>query len=395
MGSDYNTLSGSVTFPANVDSVAIPITAFIDGVSDAGEFITITVTTTNNCGIPQSQSITLYISEAPPITVDAGNDVTVDCQTLGNGVTLTAVANGGVAPLQYTWSNGMTGSAINVNTGGNTTFYVSVTDACNTMTVADSVKIIVIGANPLDVVAGNDTIVCAGEQVTLFSSAIGGNGTVVYHWSHGPSVPVTGITAVTSGIYTITVTDDCGISAMETISVDVSSVHASFQFAYTNTDGEIQFNNLSYGNNIVSYSWDFGDGNNSADESPAHTYQQPGTYDVTLTVTNDLGCTDQVTFPVLITVNAFVFIPNAFTPNQDGINEFFTIYGKGFTQMEMFIFDRWGREIFYTTKADSGWGGFDGAPDAFYPIGVYAYKIQIKDLEGIDKTYIGHVSLIR
>lgn len=394
MGTDFPNLSGTVTFPANVDSVTIPIAALLDGVADAGETIIITVTTTNNCGLPQSQSITLYISEAPPITVDAGNDVTVDCQTLGNGINLTATATGGVAPLSYSWSNGMTGDQITIVSGGNTTLYVNVTDACNTMIATDSVSITVVGANPLSVNVSNDTLVCVGELVTLQANAVGGNGNVLYQWNTGSTNPVTNISALTPFTYTVTVTDDCGITATETIFVDVSIVDASFIYNYTTVDGEVEFNNLSAGN-IVSYQWDFGDGGNSTEISPTHIYVDPDNYDVILTVTNDIGCTDVATANVPITVNAFVFIPNSFTPNQDGLNEFFTIYGKGFLQMEMRIFDRWGKEIFNTNKPDTGWDGKDNQLNTFYPMGVYAYRIDIKDLKGLDKTFTGHVNLIR
>jgi len=393
-GTDYPAMSGTVSFAAGVDSVAIPIMALLDGIPDAGESIILTVTTTNSCGIVSTESITLYISEAPPVTVDAGNDVVTTCEDLGDGVTFNAVAGGGVAPLSYVWDNGATSSSITVTSGGNTTFYVTVTDACNTSTAVDSVALSVENASPLFITASNDTLICPGEIVQLMANAVGGNGAITYEWSTGSTSQNISVEPAVTTSFDVTATDACGISASETVLVEVSPVHAAFNYAFTPVDGEVIFTNLSTGN-IVSDSWSFGDGGTSTDESPSYIYYDPGDYPVTLIVANDQGCPDSVTIVLPIIVNAFVFIPNSFTPNADGINEFFTVHGNGFKKMRMHIFDRWGNEIFSTADADTGWNGYDHTAGKLYPLGVYTYRIDLLTLEGIDQTYRGHVNLIR
>lgn len=394
MGTDFPNMSGTVTFGVGIDSIAVPISALLDGVTDPNETVVISVTTTNACGQTFTQSITLYISEAPPITLDAGADVTINCQDMGNPITFTASASGGVAPLSYQWTGGPATNTFTVTPAANGVYYVSVSDACSTMVAVDSVVVNVVGANPMSITASNDTTICQGQVASLSSVVQGGNGGLTYTWSNGATTSYTSVAPSVTTTYTVTVLDLCGVSASDQVTVNVSPVDASFNYQFTTVDGEVQFNDLSAGN-IASYLWRFDDGGTSTDASPLHTYLDPGTYTVTLFVTNDAGCVDSASVNIKITVNAYVFIPNSFTPNIDGLNEFFTIYGKGFTAMEMRIYDRWGEEIFFTNKPDLGWNGYDDASQGLHPGGVYAYRIDIIDIDGLPQTYRGHVNLIR
>jgi gliding motility-associated-like protein len=125
----------------------------------------------------------------------------------------------------------------------------------------------------------------------------------------------------------------------------------------------------------------------------------PVTYTVTgfVDVNDSLTCQDSDTIRVLLQeVN--VYIPNAFTPNGDGRNDVFLIYGWGFKNFSLKIYDRWGEKLFETTNPNVGWDGtYRGK--ALNP-GVYVYHA---DIEFIDKSkpdeYIQHwkgsVTLIR
>jgi gliding motility-associated-like protein len=145
--------------------------------------------------------------------------------------------------------------------------------------------------------------------------------------------------------------------------------------------------------------WNFGDytspENTSIIQNPTHKYSSVGKYTIWLVVSSDNGCMDS-TYKYLYVENPYTFfIPNTFTPDKDGLNEVFRPYGRGIdpTDYTMMIFDRWGRLIFKTHTLFEPWDGLIDGQKA--PIGVYAYRFFIKDLEGRRKEYSGHINIIR
>ena len=89
------------------------------------------------------------------------------------------------------------------------------------------------------------------------------------------------------------------------------------------------------------------------------------------------------------------YIPNSFTPNGDGRNDYFRPYGEGvkWDTFEMSIYDRWGEEIYYTGNIDEPWKGW--YMDREVEMGVYVYLIRIYDQNGEAHTYRGGVTLLR
>ncbi|HSF55561.1 MAG TPA: PKD domain-containing protein, partial [Algoriphagus sp.] len=134
---------------------------------------------------------------------------------------------------------------------------------------------------------------------------------------------------------------------------------------------DVLFKDLSLGNVLI-WNWDFGDGNSSGEQNPIHQFQNKGTYTVTLTAIDTIGCIS--TYQTVITVNADykIMIPNAFTP--DGLkNQYFKPYYRGIASMEFYIFNTWG-ELIYKTESmeDLGWNGFHNGKPAIN--GNYVYK---------------------
>lgn len=171
---------------------------------------------------------------------------------------------------------------------------------------------------------------------------------------------------------------------------------ADFDFTpYSTTifNADIEFTNYSV--NGTKWYWDFGDGHQSYDFSPTHTYADTGKYTVTLTVYNDYECVDSINYTVWIRPEFAFYIPSAFTPNNDGINDIFK--GKGFgireDQFEMNIYDRWGNLIYSTNDIQRGWDGNVGGQPA--PIGVYVYQMKVMLPHGEFVKYQGTVTLIR
>lgn len=89
------------------------------------------------------------------------------------------------------------------------------------------------------------------------------------------------------------------------------------------------------------------------------------------------------------------FVPNAFTPNADGNNDIFNGKGEEITEFLMLIYDRWGELIYKTEDLHSGWDGRANGGKDVAQIGVYVYRIYLKDYASKSHQYIGHVSLIK
>ena len=151
--------------------------------------------------------------------------------------------------------------------------------------------------------------------------------------------------------------------------------------------------------NAYTYFWNFGDGtSNDSIFSPEHTFpEEAGSYLVSLQVSNQLGCMDTTSQVIVIEHDPVVFIPNAFTPDGDGLNnEFTAVFPENMklASYEMYIYDRWGELVFYSQDPKQGWdaslAGFD-APD-----GVYSYLVKYKELGYVNKFQVtGSVVVIR
>ena len=157
-------------------------------------------------------------------------------------------------------------------------------------------------------------------------------------------------------------------------------------------DATFAFTNLSDG--ATAYYWDFDDGNTSTSFEPEHMYLTEGNYTVTLLVTSEHGCVDLYSLgPLMVDGVPPLFIPNTFTPNNEGINEEFRIYGIAIESIRLNIFDRWGTRLFETTDLAKGWDGtFKGQK---MNQGVYVYQAELKLTNGKKLLKYGDVTLMR
>ena len=134
--------------------------------------------------------------------------------------------------------------------------------------------------------------------------------------------------------------------------------------------------------------WNLGDGQTISDSiSFTYTYSDTGTYIVELIISNQYGCGDTVQNSVIINPVYTCYIPNAFTPNNDGKNDSF---GPVMTAMKSYIikiYDRWGGIVFNQENKD--WDGAD------YPTGIYNYNIEAIDYKNKVFRYAGKITLAR
>jgi gliding motility-associated-like protein len=148
--------------------------------------------------------------------------------------------------------------------------------------------------------------------------------------------------------------------------------------------------------NTAKWEWDFGDHSGAEfNRNPEHSYKDTGMFVVRLISTSDKGCIDTTYGKVIIKGEFAFYIPNAFTPNNDGVNDFFLPLGIGVQKFEMSLYDRWGLLIFTSDDISRGWSGRTYYGDEYCPMDVYVYKIDIEDLQGKPHHYVGRVSLVR
>ena len=392
-GVDYSQFLAQVIFPPGDTVVIVPLIPIFDGISEPNETVTITITQ-DICGTIVTKQVSLTITNVDPIQVAVTPAYTrLQCPDVPTQ--LTANVSGGISPYTYTWDNGMTGQTITVYAQQTTTYTVTVTDNCNSQTAQAQAIVDLPGYVPLNLLTPPDTTICPGDSISLNVSHTGGRGQgteVTFSWNQGlgtDSVVWVKPNIITS--YDITVTDSCGTSVTKTIVVDVLPTNADFDYFYIE-NRTIKFQDQS-SSDVINWYWDFGDQTTSLDQNPLHSYGDTGLYRVTLVVENKYGCTDTITKMVRAFPDYALYVPNAFTPNGDDINENFSGLGQGFTNYEMYIFNRWGEQIFKSADYATRWDGRDKSGQ-ISPQGIYVYLIKVKTPPGDEYTLRGSVALI-
>ena len=163
-------------------------------------------------------------------------------------------------------------------------------------------------------------------------------------------------------------------------------------------------NFTSANSDIYSYHWDFGDGDTTNVENPMHIYNDSGTYSTVVTITNIFGCVNTCSLDVVINPFFEIKVPNAFTPDPSGPNGgvynvnifdnnvFFPVT-RFVDEFHMMIFNRWGELVFESFDIDIGWDGY--YRDKLSQSDAYAWKIEVKFIQGKVVKLVGDVTLIR
>jgi gliding motility-associated-like protein len=145
--------------------------------------------------------------------------------------------------------------------------------------------------------------------------------------------------------------------------------------------------------NVISWEWEFGDGSGSTLQHSSHEYSDTGRFHIDLWVETVYGCADHIDYEVIINPTFTFYIPNAFTPNSDGVNESFLGYGTGYLDYSMGIYDRWGELLYFTNNPKLGWDGrFKGNP---CEQGEYVYKFHVIDWANFVHDYVGGFTLVK
>jgi gliding motility-associated-like protein len=159
---------------------------------------------------------------------------------------------------------------------------------------------------------------------------------------------------------------------------------------------EVSFISTNKDQHIQNYRWQFLGTNGeqlSDKQNPNFLFETAGTYPVALIITNDFQCKDTIIKTITVASDFAVYVPNAFTPNDDNKNETFNAVTRGVKKYSLLIFNRWGQKVFESTDLNTGWDGtFKGQA---CKSDVYAWKISATSADGVIKELTGQVMLYR
>ncbi len=350
----------------------------------------LTVTDANGC----SSNDCDVISEPTALTLSL-TTTDVNCNGVCDG-TATSIVGGGTPPYTYNWSGlaGNTSATATAICDGTYDLIVTDSEGC----MIDDLDWVIAEPIALTVVVTTVDETCFG--VCDGSITIVSNTGVSFSINGGSTFSANTIYPdLCSGIYNVIVEDPngCRVNSNQTIS-GPPEVDAYFTFGPQPANilnPVITFENHSSG--AISYLWDFGF-LQSSDENPIVVFpdDSAGTYNVCLYAYNSVNCPDSICYEVMIDEDFTVYVPNSFTPNGDGMNDIFYVYGNDIDPeiYQLMIFNRWGELIFETSDFNEGWDGTEGGLSV--PIGVYIWKLKT-EAKSQEKYFekIGQVNLVR
>ena len=364
--------------------------ATLDFQSDIDAVIQLNVS--DQCSQESADQVQITI-ENPPLIIDLGEDIDASCI---DNTELSVIIESGSGGYSYSWTIDNqevgTGSALIWQTYETEQVFVSVTDGCGGAAV-DQVQINIPDI-PLEIALSQDTSICLGSTAQLSALAQGGEGGFVYFWDninqYGQDITVT---PSNTQYFLVTATDICGESISETVQVDVQNIFSDFYVTYLSETEVEFFATPEPPCPECDLIWDFGDGNSSSEMNPIHEFDGLSEYEVNLTVVNPIGCFDDSY--TLINAPVLLYIPNSFTPNNDGVNDVFQVIGDQMLSYQIVIFNRWGETVFQSEDPSEAWVGNVPGGDHYVPNGTYSYVVRVKGFnsDAFEKT--GTITVMR
>ncbi len=279
-----------------------------------------------------------------------------------------------------------TGNSFQIPNSSTPTYYVKgETNGCSSN--VSSINFTIELPVNASIVGGSIIEACLPEVVNLQSTELNGNS-----WSTGAATQ--SISVIEAGVYTLSVVGFCNTSTDMVTVVDVS-VDASFDVDLDN-QGMLPLTAIlsPTGNSGDNCAW-YLDGvlQNFTDENEL-VFTQTGTFEIMHECSNVGGCIDKEIYYVNAKFPNDFYLPSAFSPNNDGLNDVFGISGIGIAKLQVLIFDSWGEEVFVIQNPNQTWDGKMNS-GTILPDGLYVYKLIAHDTEGNPFYKNGTFLLIR
>lgn len=356
------------------------------------------VADSNGC-VSDTAYFYVFVNDIANVGIQITGDTDV-CE--GESTVLTALLNNGIGNYLYNWqyAGNQIGNPLMLTPLQSGWVYLTIQDICFNVK-KDSVW---INVNPLPLIsiAPQHKQNCGAVEFELKNMYPWNNITQVQWIVSNQQIStdtVDSFVVSESGMYNVWcyVTDNKGCQNKDSAqfwALIFPQVYLDFSYtpqSPTVLDARVEFYSIM--ENTDNYQWNFGDGTISLVENPVHTYQEKGVYTVTLYGKNKYGCENTIAKEIEIFPEFSLYIPNAFSPDNDGRNDVFIAKGEEIEEYTMQIFNRWGALIFESHDIQKGWdGSIDGKAA---PIGVYTYKVWVKDFRGHFHEYLGSVTLIK
>lgn len=346
------------------------------------------------CGSTASAE-TIVTIENPELTLSIGPDIDASCV---DQTTFVPQPTGGSGGFTFQWTvDGQpvaTSGTYTIQSFETVTVALTMNDACGESATASAQ--LNIPNVPLSIMAAADTSICPGENAYLWALATGGEGGFIYEWSNemlGDSITIADADITES--FQVTATDICGETISEEITVNVLPISAGFLVQ-------------NLGENLYEFTanptpdcpecdilWEFGDGATSTQWSPSHQYDGLDSYQLSLTMVNELGCSNTQYYMVVGT--ALIYVPSSFTPNGDGVNDVWRVVSNGIMEYEINIFNRWGDVVFSSNDPNEAWVGGDQKQGEGYfnQNEIYNYLVRVKGFDSETFKHKGTITLIR
>lgn len=418
-------------------------TAFIM-VSDAGWYY---ATVTNDCATVVD-SVEVVVDSAPTVSIlPDGPQYLCD----GSSVELTTM---GTEDVLYEWSTEESGTSITVTEIG--TYWVTVSNDCGTS--SDAVEVFNGGAVPVaSILYDDDLVLCPDESLVLQGEGVGlytwndGSAEITYMVDapgtytltvsndcgtdeiavevisdetpeaiilDGPTLALCDENAITiqafgTGVFTwfnffegnqqtvgvpgdyyVIATAACGTdTAFFNVVSETIVAQATASPIVGEAPLEVEFQNQT--SNAITVYWILGQGATAFGEEASYTFNQEGNQEVVMQVTSANGCVDETSLFINVGACPFsIFVPSAFTPDDDRVNDLLRVEGNCIVKFEWQIFDRWGRAVYLSQDPDGRWNGADVSGYAVSN-GVYPYVITVTDEQAETHRFTGSISVIR
>ena len=386
-GVDYELIDPEIIMEAGEYSVDIPLNVNPDVEAEGTETVTIEYLYVNLCGDSVLRQSTLLIEDFEPTELDFANPVGI-CN--GEAV-LEVTPVSGYGPHAYEWSTGPNDTlSVNIiQTDDPGAAIVTVTDVCGNQ--VDATISYTLPPNLFVYAQQLNTPLCAGDDIVLESGITTGVGPFSYDWSSGGNSANETVNVTSSQIITLTVTDACGIEDAFEVDVEVpvyDPITGEDEELCLGIQGDLNLlggtGQEIAGNWVGDYTfyvWQYYNYDSQGFAQDSNWVAVDAALDTLVTFIGPSGnfqasieqnsmevtvvdqCGLQATFEINV-VACDTEIPNVFSPNSDGTNDFFRIPGiEGFPNSRLEIYNRWGSVVFQDQDYKGGWDGrINGTP---------------------------------
>lgn len=359
-------------------------------VNAAGTY-TLTVSETSS-GCSNTDQAVVSTNNTPP-NANAGPDKALSCASTS------VVLNGSSSTpnVIYSWSgpgivSGVNSASPTVNAAG--TYTLTVTDTLSSCTNTDQAVVTnTIQSLSLSAVVNDNA--CPGDTAgSIDITMTKGSAPFQYNWSNGSTSE--DLTNLPDGIYRLNVKDNnqCSLDTSFQISDHGIRVIALYDSTIGSGQSLTLKGEIIGGSGTPVYQWQ-PDSALSCTICLNPVATPTGDIDYIFSATDSNGCTASDTVHILVKLSSQLYFPNAFTPNNDGHNDTFSVLGNTavISSFEMHVYNRWGEQVMSSTDDASGWDGtYKGNPA---PQDTYSYYVKVSFKDNSSATYKGTVVLLR